>query len=263
MKESIDSYLIDRMAAGFARYLVGTAGTEPSTIAHLLAGRKSILDNRGSYRNVAGIIGTTAETALLQLAQFTNADYGTERPNGLREGVLGRMHGATFFTDQNCGDSSQGDVAGTVLTDGDPGTTNTIHIDALTAATGTIYAGTRFTVADDSSANVYTVMEDATIASNECDLIVEPAADASVATDKAVTFATAHTQDMLYNVNAVHAAILPPAPFMNNSSIMNVDGMGVRVSLMTDHSTLAQYIIFDTFAGCKVIHNHSGSVFQG
>jgi hypothetical protein len=261
--ESIDNYFIDQMAKGFAQNLVGTAGSSPVTIAAILAGRKKIRDNRGTYKNVAAIIDTAAEAAFLALAQFTNADYGVDRPVGLREASLGRMHGATYFSSQHAGALTRGDIAGTVLIDGDPGTTTTIHIDGLTAATGTIYRGTRFTVADDTSATVYTVIADATIASNECDLSVYPAADASIADGKAVTFEAAMKKNILYNTNAVYGAIVAPKPFSGvPSAVESVNGLSVRTSFFSDGGGLSDTYIVDVYAGCEVVHVASGAVFQ-
>lgn len=268
--ESIDSFFINEMGEGFALNLVGTAGTPPSTMAHILAGRKKIKDSRGTYKNVACIIDTTAESSFLALDQFTNADYGVDKPVGLREASLGRTHGATYFASQNAGTHDRGDVAGTVLIDGDPGTTNTIHMDAFTAATGTVSRGTRFTVADDTSGNVYTVTADATIASNEADLLVTPAADASIATDKAVTFQTAMANNLMYNINAVYGAIVAPEPFSGVPSqvamipaMPGAAGLSVRSSFFSDHSTLKDFYLLDVYCGMQVVHPSSGTVFQG
>jgi hypothetical protein len=262
--ESVDSYFIDRFAAGFARNLAGTAGNSPSTVAHILAGRKLIKDGRGTYKNVASIIDTTAENSFLQITQFTNADYGTERPIAFREASLGRAHGASYFASQNAGTLDRGDIAGTVLIDGDPGTTTTIHMDAFTAASGTVKEGTRFTIAGDTSSTVYTVTADATIASNEADLIVTPAADASIADNAAVTFQAALAENILYNINAAYGAIVAPEPFEGvPSAIQVMDGLSMRASFFSDHLRMKDYFLLDVYAGSKVVHPQSGSVING
>lgn len=262
LKEGIDSYFVDKISAGFARNLTGTAGSAPVDVDDILSGKKAILDARGTFRNMAGLIGTTAEKALLQVATFISADYGPERPQALRESSLGRLHGVSWFTDQNVGTSSRGDVAGTVLVDGavTAGATS-ITMDAFTNATGTVKEGTRFTVV--GSLLVYTVQNDAIKAGNEVTLQVFPAFNANISDNAAVTFLTAHTQDVIFNTNSVYGAIIAPQAFQNGASaVANLDGMSLRASFFADQSTLKEYFILDCYAGCKVIHPSSGAVIQ-
>jgi hypothetical protein len=158
---------------------------------------------------------------------------------------------------------TRGDIAGTVLTNGDPGTTNIIAINGLTAATGTIYEGTRFTIADDSSATVYTVTQDATIATNAASLYVSPNADASVATGKALTFQAAAKADVLFNPMSFAGAILPGAIVGPNVAAMNVGNIGVRIISDVSTSTLAGTWVWDCYVGFKVIHNKFGALMCG
>ena len=225
LARSVDKYLLNKFAGGFAPYLVGTAGTSPSTVAHILAGRKQIIDNAAPYRNVAGIIDTTAETALLQVNQFTSADYGPERPMALREGVLGKMHGATFFTSQYAGNSfDRGDVGGSPLVAGAGQTGSSINIDTLTASTGVIKAGTRLTAA--GLTGTYTVIEDAVITSNAATLKLDRAMNASPTNDGAVTFSTAFKPNLLYNIRAAAGAVIAPAPLaLPQSFVQSFEGL--------------------------------------
>lgn len=262
LAESIDSYMLGEMAKGFAPNLVGTAGNSPSTIAHILAGRKKIKDNRGTYKNVACIINTTSENAFLQLAQFTNADYGEDRPVGLREASLGRMHGASFFASQNVVAHTRGDIAGTVLVDGADQTGTSIVVDGFTAATGTVYRGTRLTFAGDST--VYTVAADATIASNSATLVLTSSKATAAADDAAVTFQAAMQSNLLYNVNAVYGAIIAPKPFENGASaVAAFDGLSVRSSFFSDHLRMKDYYLLDVYCACNVVHPSSGAVIEG
>jgi len=260
---SIDAYFLAKWAGSFARYLVGTAGNSPSTIAHLLAGRKAIFDNLAPYRNMVGIIDSTAETALLQLNQFTSADYGPERPMAIREGALGKMHGAAFFTSQNALTSfNRGDIAGTVLVNGGGQNSTTLAVDGFTAATGTVKEGTRFTVT--GATGTYTVIADATIAGNATTLTLDKALSAAPADNAALTFETAFKQDLLYNMRAVAGAVIAPAPLAGMDSFaQNYNGLSVRMSMDGALGSLSNSLVVDVFAGAKAIYPKAGVVFQG
>ena len=67
-------------------------------------------------------------------------------------------------------DDPTADLAGTILSDG-ASVAATIHVDGFTNATGTVFPGT--SVAVDGDDHVYHTASAATIASNECDLILD------------------------------------------------------------------------------------------
>ena len=263
VSEGINNFISTRIAAGFAPQIrASTVGTAPATLEDIALAVKKIKDNRVDTSNLVGMIGTTAEASFSQLAQFSSADYGIERPMALRDGSLGKLKNVNFFVSQDVGTSDQGDVAGTVLLKG-AGTAGdtSVTVDGLTATTGTIYEGTRFTIA--GTATVYTVTEDATIASNEATLNITPALSANEDDDDAVTFATAHTMDSIYNPNFVAAAIVPPAPLRGaESAIAFYNGYGIRVSALGSTSTGGNGFLVDTLAACKVIKSEGGCVFQ-
>jgi hypothetical protein len=264
LARSVDKYLIAKWAGGFARNLVGSDGTSPTTEAHIIAARKKIIDNNAPYRNVAAIIDTTAEAAFLQLTKFTSVDYGAERPAALREGVLGKLHGATFFTSQNANTSfDRGDIAGTVLVNGASQTGSTINVDGFTAATGTVKAGTRATFA--GATGTYTVIEDCAIAGNAAALKLDRAVDASPTNDGAVTFATAFKQDLLYNIRAASGAVIAPAPLMGGvqGGVDTYNGLSIRVGMQGSLGSLSNTIVTDVFVGGQVLYPAAGTVFQG
>lgn len=260
---SVDAFFLAKWAGSFARYLTGTAGNSPVTIAQLLAGRKAIIDNLAPYRNMAGIIDTTAETAFLQLNQFTSADYGPERPMAIREGALGKMHGAAFFTSQNALTSfNRGDIAGTVTVAGAGQTGTSINVTAFTAATGTVKEGTRLTAA--GLTGTYTVVEDATIASNAATLKLDRAMNASPTNTGAVTFETAFKQNVLYNTRSVAGAVIAPAPLAGmDSFVQGYNGLSVRMSMDGALGSLSNSLVVDVFAGARAIYPKAGVVFQG
>ena len=261
--KAADNYLAQIMSEGYARNLVGTDGTAPSTIAHIVAGRKKLRDNLAETDQSIGLIGTAAEAAFIQLSQFTSKDY-TRGTGGIEEAMLEKRFGINWFTDQNCTNHDRGDIAGTVLVDnasnwqiGD----TTVHMDGFTAATGTVNAGTRFTVA--GTATVYTVVSDATIASNEADVIVTPAMTAVETDGDAITFKAAATQDMIYDKRSIIGAIIAPAPLKVGSSVSQQNGMGVRYTESSSTSTLSDDVVYDILVGAKVMQPNGGVVFQG
>ena len=258
----VENYFIQKIVGGFARYTSGTAGTEPSTHAHILAARKMIKENRGNISNLIALVSPTSEASFATLDIFTNRDFGEDRPMGLREASLGRVSGMDFFAPVDCGDLDIGDTAGTVLVDGG-GTLGdtTLHVDGFTAATGYVEEGARFTVA--GTATVYTVTARTAIANNEATLPIYPALTANEDDDDAVTFQTAITEDVVYNPSSVAGALIPGAVMGPNQAAAFVKGLGVRITSHVDVDTLAGAWVFDLYAGARVIKHEFGAIMQG
>lgn len=257
LKDLVDSYLL--LKCHGLQLWSGTGGTAPSTIAHIVAGRKVLQDAKlsGDYM---GIISTTTEASLLQLAQFQSKDYSTQ--SAVDDGMLGKRFGIDWLVTPNSSGFSRGDVAGTVLVNNASAAVGdtTLPMDAFTNATGTIYAGTHFTVAGDST--VYVVTADATKSSNAATLSIYPALQVAVADNAAVTFKAAATDDFVMVRGAVAAAIIAPAPLAIGSAIANVDGMGVRVTSGTSTANLSDTIVFDVMCGATAAHRYAGAVWQ-
>lgn len=263
--EKIDQYFIRKFAGGFARNLTGTAGTAPSTIAHIIAGRKKLNDNKVPMPGRVSIVGTTPEASFLQLDQFVNADYGADGPSALREAMLTRRYGIEFYMDQNAGTFNRGDVAGTIAVVGSNAAgASSLAVDGFTAATGTVKQGTRFTIA--GNATVYTVTADTAIASNAATLPVTPALAATASNDVVVTMQAAFTQDLMYNADAAAGAIVAPAPLRGTpSAVASYGGMSIRLSMVSGLGTAGavDQILLDVFIGAEVIRPEMGVVFQG
>lgn len=265
--EKVDQFMIRKIAGGFAPYIAGTAGTAPSTAAHIIAGRKVLQDNRVPQQPRVGLIGTAAEASFLALPQFVNSDYGEDNSTNLRAAALSQKYGINWFVDQNVGTHANGDVAGTVLSVG-AGVVGakTSSMDAFTAATGKIHEGTRFTVAGD--ATVYHVTRDAFIASNAASGVeIAPAIVTGWADNAEVTFLTAYTQDVLFHPGMVAGAIVAPTPLMNNSQVASFNGISVRLSVESTISDAtsgaADFILMDVYCGGKVIRSEGGVILQG
>jgi hypothetical protein len=266
IQESIDKYILRNMQV-FRKNLTGTVGNRPSTFAHIAAATKTLNDLKLVKQGRKSLIDTTVEYSLGQLSQFQSADLGPDGPGGLRDATLGRRHGFDFIVDANLGAFSRSaaanDIAGTVLVDGTVAAGGTtLHIDGITSATGTIYAGCVFTIAGDTTR--YVVRKDAAIADNEVDLLITPALAAQATNEAVITFEAAGYSNLVYHPNAVAAAIVAPTPLAGgNSVVQSFNGVSIRVSMDSSIVTLADSIVYDVFVGCRVIQPDGGALFCG
>jgi len=269
--EDIDLYLVhDVLAPGFAENLVGTDGNEISTFAHLSAAWKTMFENKCPQGGRVGLVTPDSAEALFNLAQFQSTDYGVEATSGMRAGVMSPVLGlAGMWPHQSATAIAIGDTAGTVLIDNASheaiGQT-TIHVDGFTAATGTIGAGTRFTIAGDTQ--VYTITADATLASNECDIVITPALLIQADDNDALTFKAAAKENVFFHPNGVARALIPPEPQLGNpSAVDRYNGVPMRVTFESSINDSvdgdAEFVLFDVFVGGKVIVPECGCVVQG
>lgn len=276
--QQIELFFLRRISGGFARNMSGTAGSAPVNVADIMAARKMLLDNNvpQNARKV-GILGTTAESNFLQIDNFVRNDYGTDSALALTEALLTRRYGIDWYMSQNSGTFSQGDVAGTVLGKGAvSAAATTFTLDGFTNATGIVREGTSFTVSGDTT--VYTLTADIDKVGNE---LIVPAGSFTTAAggstvvtgwadNAAVTFETAHTQDVIYVPNAVAGAILAPAPLpgaVSATGSFTIGDVTVSVRLTfhasTDTSSGAiSTVLYDTFIGCQVIRDEMGVIVQ-
>lgn len=266
IQESIDKYILKQMQV-FRKNLTGTVGSRPSTMAHVVAARQKLKDLKVGGDMFNALIDTTAETSLLQLSNFVNLDYGPDGAANGRAGALGMRYGFNFIPNANLGafvrSAAANDIAGTVLVDGASAAgTTTLHIDGITSETGTIYAGTTFTVAGDTTR--YTVRKDATIANYETDLLVTPPFAITQDDGDAVTFEAAGFSNLVYAPNAVAAAIVAPTPLAaGNSSVQSFGGVSIRVSMDSSLTSMADSVVYDVFVGARVIQPDGGALFCG
>lgn len=260
----VEGYFIQKIIGGFSRNTVGTAGNQPSTHAHILAADKKIFDNRGDTSQLVGLITSTAHSSLSQLNIFTSAEYGAERPAGLRSNSLGMLSGINWFRSPNMA-FTRGYLTGTIVVKDTVAATGTsITVDGFSDATGggvPIYEGTRFVIAGD--ATVYTVTEDAAIAGSEATLKIYPALAAQATAEAGITFQTAPSANVVYNPMGVAAAILPGPVTNAQTAVANVAGLGIRIMSNASTSTLATTWVFDLYCGARVVMPDFGAVMQG
>ena len=269
--QDVDLWFIHNvLIEGFARNVAGTEGTNPSTLAHLAAGWKTMFDSKLDPKGAKGIVNSTAAANFIQLDQFISKDYGDEKTQGLRYAILSVIYGLDLYPSTSAATQSRGYITGTVVTDGTPVLgASTLHVDGFSAATGTMTRGTRFTVAGDTE--VYTLTADATIAGSEVTLAITPVVTSDLVatdTDSSLTFKSAMTENVLFHPDAVARALVPPMPqSANPSSISDFEGVGIRVTLEStinnDDTGDGDYILFDVFVGGEVIVPEGGCILQG
>lgn len=266
--EQIEDTLWAAMVGDFARNQVGTEGNEPSTLAHITAAVAGLKDGeipmpRGGYQS---FITTTAWANFVNASEFKSRDFGSNREGNLTLGTLAPISGVKeFFDSQVAGTFPIGtDIAGTVLVDGASQTGTTLHVDAFTAAAGTVVKGTRFTIEDDpNTGNIYTTTADVTIASNEVDLLITPSISSAVTDGKIITFKTAFKENLIMHPDAYAAVVIAPVPLESTkqSAVSTVDGFEVRVSTL-QHG-LDEKIVVDTLYGAKLLTQSGGFFMNG
>lgn len=266
--ESIDKFFLRNMQV-FRKNLTGTVGNRPSTAAHVAAANKTLNDLKVMGSGRIALVDTTVEASLTQLTNWASQDYGQDGPSAVREGYLARRWGFDFVRDANLGAFSRSSAAGCLT--GSPVTKDdanvlavgdtSITVDGITDATGTIYAGTAFTLAGDTTR--YVVRKDATIASNTVTLTITPGLAADPGDGAVVTWEAAGYSNLVYHTNAVAGAIVAPVPLAQGSSVQSFRGVSLRVSMDSSITSLADSIVYDVFVGCRVIQPDGGALFCG
>ncbi len=262
ISQSVDKYMLAQLQV-FRALLAGAAASRPALIDHLAGAHKVLTDALITRSGRVMLVDTTVEESLIKLAQFTTQDYGQDGPAGLRAATLGTRYGFRYVTDPLAGAHDRGDIAGTVLVNATTAAgSTTLALKDLTEATGTIKAGTVFTIAGDSTR--YVIRKDATIASNAATVTIYPALQAQAAGDAGITFEAAGFQNIAFHPNAVTAAVVAPAPLAGGNSVtQSINGIGVRVSMDSSLVTLADSIVYDVYAGMRVIQPNGGCLVGG
>jgi hypothetical protein len=252
--QSINKFALRKMQA-FRQTIAGTIGNRPSTVAHVVAGAKALNDLKLRKDGRVALIDTTVEASLVQIAQFTSADYGIESPAAVREMSLGRKFGFDWYSDADLGafvrSSAANVIAGTTVMDGDAAIgATTIHMDGNTAD-GTIYAGTVLVITGDTTR--YVVTKDAVISGNEGDLEISPPLVVKADDGDAITFEAAGYENLIFQPKATNLVVVGGAPLWGlDSVVQNFNGYEIRVSRGGSMTSLANSICFDCFVAARV-----------
>jgi hypothetical protein len=264
--EAIDKFTLRNMQV-FRKNLTGTVGNRPSTMAHVAAAQKTLDDLKCQKSGRRALIDTTVQQSLGQLSNFLSLDYGPDGAQSGREGQLGRRYGFDFLTDANLGafsrSSAANDIAGSpVIFATVAAGEDKISVDGVTNATGTIYAGTCFTIAGDATR--YVVRKDVTAVANKyTDILITPVLAAQATAEAALTFEAAGYSNLVYHPRAVTLAVVAPTPLYGQSSVQSFNGISIRVTMDSSITALADSIVFDVFVGCRVVQPDGGALFCG
>jgi len=273
LAQDVDLFLIhNQLVPGFARNVAGTDGTDPAALADLAEAWKLLFDSKLDPKGSVGILDSQAAANLLQLDQFISRDYGEETTDGLRMAVFAQIYNMNLYPSTSAATQEQGDIAGTVLTNGVPVLAATeLAIDGLTNVVSEIWKGARFKVAGDTT--VYTIISetsDNVAAGGAVTVDIYPAVTADLVTaadGAAVTFQTALKENVVFHPDAVARAIIAPEPFMAMpSEVAEFEGLSIRASMEStmnnDDTGDGDYILFDTYVGANVIVPEGGIIMQ-
>ena len=267
--QDVDMFLTKNvLVRGFARYAVGTAGNEASTLAHLAAAWQKLFDNKGisEAQMAAGLLTSATAANFLQLDAFVKNPQTPGQNQTLQKGMFSPVYNMQLWPVQSAGTQDRGDIAGTILINGAAQSGKTITVDGFTSATGTVNAGTRLTIAGDTT--VYTVVEDAAIEGNAASLVLDQALVATPSDDGVVTIKSALKENVIFNPDAVARLLIAPAPLQAlPSEVASFEGISIRTTFESTtgdaSSGDADYVLFDVFVGGRVLVPAGGVVMQG
>ncbi|MBP2629884.1 MAG: hypothetical protein H6Q70_512 [Firmicutes bacterium] len=235
-------------------YYFGAAGTTPGTVAAITGVRKIMNDNKVPLVGRNLVVNTDAEAALLELDAFNRVDAsGTDA--ALVEASLGRKFGFDTYMDQNIKTHSNGGFtatpAVTISTEVSAGA-NTAVLTA-TALTGTIKKGTIFKVAGDTQP--YVITADVTAAANSATVSFYPAAEKTMTATAVVTIVSDHAANIAFHKNAFAMVSRQLTKPMGNteSSYVNYNGLGLRVTIGYDIKSKTDIVSIDMLCGFKTI----------
>lgn len=201
-------------------------------IADIVGPRKILLDNKVPLTpgDIAFAIDTDMEADFLTQAAFSQWQGSGDKGVATQEsGYLGRKFGADFFATQNIASHVKGTLSSTtpLLKGAGVVGSKSIILDAGTL-TGTLKAGDTFVLAGDSQR--YVVTADATAASNEIAISIEPGLTIAYADNAQATVRLDdHVASCIFHRNAFALAMAP----------MDETGkeLGAKIATVTDPET--------------------------
>lgn len=279
LAEDIDLYLTHGvLAPEFARHLVGTDGNQASTLAHIAAAWQKLFDNGNSGR-MTGLLTSTTAASFLQLQQLTSRDY-QDNLGTVARALFNPVYDIDFFPVQNASTIARGDVTGTVTVNtGALAGVTALAITGVTSVSGYLRVGTRFTIAGDTT--VYTVIPATSAITPTADngiwdyavaapmtINISPALAIAVSGSEVLTFKAAARENVIFNPAATAKVIIAPAKQeANPSSVESYEGLSVRVTFESSINDAtygdAEWVLFDTFVGGRVLVPNAGCLMQG
>ena len=229
-----------------------------TALADMTAIRKIMTDNKVPQRDRYGVLSPMTFASLLNLSEFRDLEK-TGETAVLKEASMGRRFGFSLYESQNIQHHTIGttDEAGAIdLAAGYAEGDTTIHVDAL--GTGTINKGSILTIADNTGQ--YVVTADATIAANECDVIITPGLNAAVLDGAVVTLhgddaTTTSKENLFFHKNAfamVSAPLEPPLGGAKGASL-SYEGLSLQVVYDYEMSQFKNMMTISILCGFKTL----------
>jgi hypothetical protein len=227
-----------------------------TSLKALTAARKQLNDNKVPFADRRGLLGTTADAALLGLDAVVNAEKAGST-EALRNASIGKLLGFETFTDQNVDThtAGSGTTAGQCAVDLVAGYAvglTEIHVDALATA---LKVGDVLVMPDGNS-HVVTVAGDLSTADQ--DVTVYPALKTALVNDGVITIknpATATEENLTFHKNAFALVTRPLAPPMGAAKVetVNWNGISMRVVYDYDRNLKSDVISLDCIWGVKTL----------
>jgi len=236
------SYFVDA-TAGISEDSIADAGTKLSENEVGLIDRRLV----GS----PGMIG-----ALRKIDVFRDVD--TNGTNSIiRDGRITRQYGFDIYENNIISKYTPADVAGAIVHATEfPAGATTIVVDGFNDDATPIRVGDMFKIADETGAPWHTVISTEVTSGDTTSITFTPALASAVANDKVVTVTP--TQSLLAFTPgalafAARAYATAPKPGAM-SSIVNVQGLPVRITTWTDSATLNLNVAYDILYGMTMVN---------
>lgn len=253
--QAIDNALC-ALYADIPYYSRSADSTAWSSLKALTAGRKVLNDHKAPFADRRGLLGTTADAALLGLDAVVNADKSGST-DALRNASIGKLIGFETYTDQNVDTHTvggQGTTAGKCaidLTAGYSAGDTEIHVDALSSA---LKVGDVIEIAN----KPYVVTVAGALSTADQDITIYPALAADVANDAEVVIKNAGAsveENMLFHKNAFALVTRPLAAPMGAARVetLNWNGISMRVVYDYDRNLKSDVISLDCLWGVKTL----------
>jgi len=277
----LDEWLLNKAVLATAN-LVGTAGTTPAAILTYLQANQKLTENLAGSDNRFCFLNPSANTATSDARKgLFQAD--AEISKIYKMGYVGKGQGMTYVESNLLPTLTNGnDDTGAAIDDTVATGATTIHIDGITTGTGTVAAGTVFTIAGVYDVHPLTkaqlphlkqfvvVTGGTASGTSDIDLVISPAiygptsnslqnVSALPANDAAIVFFGAASavmqQSLALHKSAVRLCTVPLHLPKNEefAARETVDGISVSVVRGFDIRTREEILRFDVLAGAAMV----------
>lgn len=240
-------------------YVVGTAGTTPSSLADIANVRKALNINKVPTANRKAVWDPEADAKFTTIEAIVNAEKSGST-QALREGSIGKIFGLDNYMSQAVKVHKKGTLTGTPKPKAAVNAGATSLTLAGTTLTGTLVKGDILTILSDT----YVVKNDATAAENEITVNIYPALKKNVTASTAVALTGDHTANLAFNPNAFAFVCRPLAsPAGVESYVTSFNGISLRVVKGYDMKYKRDMLSMDVLYGYKTMYEELAQRVMG